>query len=78
MRHLGNISGLAFSGSYFSARLAFHLKQEAPAALGQGMTEHSFLAAFHDTFYLSLWIAVAGLLAALFQKEIKERPPPRS
>lgn len=74
MRHLGNISGLALSGSYFSGRLAFHMRQEGPAVLGQGMTEPSFLAAFHDTFQLSLWIASAGLLASIFQKEIEDRP----
>lgn len=77
MRHLGNISGLALSGSYFSARLAFHMQQQG-AAPGPGMTEPSFLAAFHDTFYLCLWIAFAGLLAALFQKEIGGRARPET
>jgi EmrB/QacA subfamily drug resistance transporter len=71
MRHLGNISGLALTGSYFSARLASHLQQQG-AAPGAEMTESSFLAAFHDTFFLCLWVAAAGLITALLQKEIGE------
>lgn len=71
MRHLGNISGVAVSGSYFGARLAFHLQGEGPAVLTHGIATSPFLGAFHETFRLSLWIAAIGLLAALFQKEPK-------
>jgi EmrB/QacA subfamily drug resistance transporter len=75
MRHLGNISGVAVTGSYFGARLAFHLGMEDPTVPTQGIETSSFLAAFHEAFRLSLWIAAVGLLTAFFQKEIKSPAP---
>lgn len=71
MRHLGNIAGVTVTGSYFGARLAFHLQHEGPAVLSPGIAASPFLAAFHETFRLSLWIAAIGLFSAFFQKELK-------
>jgi EmrB/QacA subfamily drug resistance transporter len=72
MRHLGNMSGVALYGSYFSARQALHEKH-GPIGSGHGFSTSSFLPAFHETLHLSFWIGALALLSALFQKELKLR-----
>jgi MFS family permease len=71
MRHLGNIFGVALLGSFFNARLAFHLEGSHRIALAQAVTSSSFLSAFHETFYLALLIAFIGLIMSAFQPEFK-------
>jgi len=71
MRHLGNIFGVALLGSFFNARLAFHLEGSYRIDLSQDLTSSSFLSAFHETFYLALLVAFIGLLMSAFQPEFK-------
>lgn len=71
MRHLGNISGVALLGSFFNARLAFHLEASHRINLDRDLTGLSFMSAFHETFYLALLIASIGLFMSAFQRELK-------
>ncbi len=71
MRHLGNISGVALLGSFFNARLAYHLERSHLIDPSRAMGSSTSVSAFHETFLLAVLIAVIGMLLAAFQKELK-------
>jgi len=71
MRHLGNISGVALLGSFFNARLAYHLERNQLGDPSHAMSNSNSLNAFQETFLIAVLIAAIGVVLAAFQKEIK-------
>ncbi len=68
MRHLGNLAGIAVVGSYFSARRASIMESQALAGPAKEIAASSFLGALHETFFISLLIAIFALATSLLQK----------
>jgi len=73
MRHLGNLAGIAIVGSYFSARRASIMESQALAGPAKEIATSSFLGALHETFFLSLLIAIIALATSLFQKSLRTK-----
>jgi EmrB/QacA subfamily drug resistance transporter len=71
MRHLGNMSGVALYGSYFSAKMAFHSASLSSLPLHARVVT-AFLDSFHETLRLSLLIALFGLITAVFQRDTRD------
>ncbi|NIO11057.1 MAG: DHA2 family efflux MFS transporter permease subunit [Deltaproteobacteria bacterium] len=75
MRHMGNILGVALLGSFFNYRLAFYMAEGPPGGPALDHSALSFLSAFQETFYFSLFIAILALLMTAFQREPKGLRP---
>ncbi len=73
MRHLGNLAGIAIVGSYFSARRASIMESQALAGPAKEIATSSFLGALHETFFLSLLIAIIALATSLLQKSLRTK-----
>ncbi len=68
MRHLGNLTGIAIVGNYFSARQASLMESQTLTVPGEEIATSSFLGALHEAFFLSFLIAIIALVTSLFQK----------
>lgn len=67
MRHLGNLTGVAVLGSYFTAR-RIQIGSQSLVGTSEQIATTSFLGALNDTFFLSLSIATLALVLTLLQK----------
>ncbi len=73
MRHLGNLSGIAIVGSYFSARQAARLADQSFIGSTEDLRIASFIGPLHETFTLSLGIAILLLVITFFQNTSPQR-----